>query len=337
MSSRKRRHVREEHSNHEAWVIPYADLLTLLLALFVVLYAISSVNDGKYRVLSNALFAEFRGAPRAMEPIQVGDGEPGDAEDSAAARDASMINGHPPSMIAPISNHPKTKVRDGQPQPTLAEEPTDAQRTLMNIADDVTRAMSDLIRANVVTVRRHANFIEVELRTDILYPSASATLSPDAVGVIQRLSLPLQHFPNPIRVEGHTDDRPINKPGFPSNWELSSARAATVVHLLASSGVDPARLSVMGRAEYSPIQPNTTPEGRNANRRVTLVILSTDGSVPSSSETGTGTGSPASPNSPAQATPAQPGTIPSGTPATTVAAPGTTAALTPSRGTFPAP
>jgi len=326
MSSRRRRHVREEHSNHEAWVIPYADLLTLLLALFVVLYAISSLNEGKYRVLSNALFAEFRGAPRSMQPVQVGDGQPGDAEDQSAARDASMIDGHPPSMLAPISNHPRTRVQDGQPQPTLAQEPTDAQRALMSIADDVTRAMSDLIKANVVTVRRHANFVEVELRTDILYPSGSATLSPDAVGVIQRLALPLQRFRNPIRVEGHTDDRPISRAGFPSNWELSSARAATVVHLLASSGVDPARMSVMGRAEYSPIQPNTTPEGRNANRRVTIVILSTDGSVPTSSETGNG-----SPAPPAETTPAAPGA------AAPVAAPATTAALTPVRGTVPAP
>jgi chemotaxis protein MotB len=168
--------------------------------------------------------------------------------------------------------------------------------------------MSDLIKAKVVTVRRHANFIEVELRTDILYPSGSATLSRDAVGVIQRLAQPLTRFPNPIRVEGHTDDRPISRAAFPSNWELSSARAASVVHLLASSGVDPARMSVVGRAQYSPIQPNTTPEGRNANRRVTIVILSTDGSVPTASEADTGSATPA-----------------------------TTAALAPTGGTLPAP
>ena len=284
MSRRKRRHVREEHGSHEAWVIPYADLLTLLLAFFVVLYAISSVNEGKYRVLSNALFAEFRGAPRAMQPVQVGDGEPGDAEDQAA-RDTAMINGHPPSMIAPVSNHPGHRPRQqaAQPLPT-ADEPTEAQRALMHIADDVTRAMTDLIQANVVTVRRHRNMIQVELRTDILYPSGSATLSPDATGVIQRLVLALQQFPNPVRVEGHTDDRPINTAAFHSNWELSSARAATVVHLLASGGVDASRLSVVGKGEFSPVQPNTTVEGRNANRRVEIDILSSDGSSAADSD-----------------------------------------------------
>ena len=320
MSSRKRRRVHEEHGNHEAWVIPYADLLTLLLALFVVLYAISSINDGKYRVLSNALFAEFRGAPRAMQPVQVGDGQPGDAEDPSP-RDASMIDGHPPSMLAPISNHLRTNTRN-EPQTTSAEEPTEAQRALMTIADDVTRAMSDLIQANVVRVHRHANLIEVEIRTDILYPSGSATLSPDAVGVIQRLALPLQRFKNPVRVEGHTDDRPINTAAFPSNWELSAARAASVVHMLASSGVDPARLSVVGRAEFTPAQPNATPEGRNANRRVLVVILSTDGTTPAA---------PGADASGPDTTPA-----PHPDPAVPATAPATVA-LVPPHGTVPAP
>jgi len=157
-----------------------------------------------------------------------------------------------------------------------AEEIAQAQaesQALDKVAADVSSAMSDLIKSNLVVVRRKGTTIEVEIRTDILFPSGSATLSPTAVGVIRKLSQTLVALPNPVRVEGHTDSQPIDTAAFPSNWELSSARAASVVHLIASSGIDPARLSVIGRAQFSPAQPNTTAAGRNANRRVLISIL----------------------------------------------------------------
>jgi chemotaxis protein MotB len=91
--------------------------------------------------------------------------------------------------------------------------------------------------------------------------------------VIRKLSQTLISLPNPVRVEGHTDSQPIDTTAFPSNWELSSARAASVVHVIANSGIDPARLSVIGRAQYSPAQSNGTAAGRNANRRVLIAIL----------------------------------------------------------------
>ena len=91
--------------------------------------------------------------------------------------------------------------------------------------------------------------------------------------MLTQLAETLKPFPNPIRVEGHTDNRPISTRAFPSNWELSAARAASVVHLFTRAGMDPARLAVIGLGEYRPAQSNATPEGRNANRRVLLVIL----------------------------------------------------------------
>ena len=133
--------------------------------------------------------------------------------------------------------------------------------------------MSDLIDRELVTVRRHGKWVEVEIRTDILFPSGVATLSPPAEQVLQQLADTLKPFPNAIRVEGHTDNRPINTPAFPSNWELSAARAASVVHLFTRAGMDPARLAVIGLGENRPSQSNATAEGRNANRRVLLVIL----------------------------------------------------------------
>jgi chemotaxis protein MotB len=142
------------------------------------------------------------------------------------------------------------------------------------MAEGIEDAMSDLIDANLVVVRRQDNWVEVEIKTDILFPSGVAKLSPEAGPVFALLAEALKPFPNQIRVEGHTDDRPIKTAAFQSNWELSAGRAASVVHLLTSQGMDPRRLSVIAYGEFRPLKANDTAEGRNANRRVVLVIVS---------------------------------------------------------------
>jgi chemotaxis protein MotB len=253
-----RRHKHEEHANHEAWAIPYGDLITLLLAFFVVMYAMSSVNEGKYRVLSDSLVAAFNGAPKTLEPIQVGEKQLGPGADLAISIARQPISGPPQRAIQPIA---------------MAQRGQQQLDSLAGVADEVEQSMSDLIDRELVTVRRHGKWVEVEIRTDILFPSGVATLSPPAEQVLQQLADTLKPFPNAIRVEGHTDNRPIDTPAFPSNWELSAARAASVVHLFTRAGMDPARLAVIGLGENRPSQSNATAEGRNANRRVLLVIL----------------------------------------------------------------
>jgi chemotaxis protein MotB len=151
-----------------------------------------------------------------------------------------------------------------------------AAAALARVADEVERAMDDLVKQNMVMVRRSEFWIEVEIKTDILFPSGSAQLAPYSADVIQRLGGALAPFPNPIRVEGHTDNKPIKTVAFFSNWELSAARAGSVVRVLQSQGVDPARLAVIGYGEQRPVQSNDTEQGRNANRRVVVVILSTE-------------------------------------------------------------
>jgi chemotaxis protein MotB len=272
MGRRKKKH--EDHANHEAWAIPYGDLITLLLAFFVVMYAISSVNEGKYRVLSDSLVAAFRGTPRTLEPVQVGEKQSGSGADvKTTLVEQSMLQGQPRSMLTPIpieTGLPKQVDSKASPYPNAAQE------SLEEVADKVARAMDELVKADLVVVRHNRLWIEVEIRTDILFPSGSAKLAPGAIQIIGQLAQVLQPFPNAIRVEGHTDNRPIKNAAFPSNWELSAARAASVVHLFSNSGVDPSRLAVIGLSEFRPAQPNDTPEGRNANRRVLIVILSTD-------------------------------------------------------------
>jgi len=265
--ARKKKH--EEHVNAEAWAIPYGDLVTLLFALFTVMYAMSSVNEGKFRVLSDSMIAAFRGAPKSLKPINIGDKETGKGGDKPLA-------GVAPTVLLKLPEaHP-----DGAHTP---DHPTDAV-AVKNAADmvpgvlvrmerQVQDAMQALIDAKMVTVKRESLWLEVQINTDILFPSGSSGFSTQALPVLDKLAEVLRPFPNPIRVEGHTDDRPIRTSSFPSNWELSAARAASVVHEFTKAGVDPLRLEIVGFGEYHPLQPNDSVAGRNANRRVTILVL----------------------------------------------------------------
>jgi chemotaxis protein MotB len=282
-----RKHKHEDHVNHEAWAIPYGDLITLLLAFFVVMYAMSSVNEGKYRVLSDSLVAAFRGSPKTLTPIQVGEKSRGSGADiHMSIVQQAMLEGQPRELFQHIvepqtgkqANSSKTDERTSEDEKgTISVKHTAEAEELDRVATQVEQAMADLIRQDLVVVRRHGIWVEVEIRTDILFPSGVARLTPSAAAVLMQLAQTLKPFPNPIRVEGHTDNRPISTAAYPSNWELSAARAASVVHLFMEQGLDPARLAVIGLGEYRPAQTNDTPEGRNANRRVVLVILGGNG------------------------------------------------------------
>jgi chemotaxis protein MotB len=281
---RRRHHQHEDHVNHEAWAIPYGDLVTLLLAFFVVMYAMSSVNEGKYRILSDSLVAAFRGSPRTLQPIQVGEKQVGSGADiNMTVVQQAMLEGQPRSILEPAPMQ-VTDVRSrgsgtaSSDYDSEVEHDGAAIKELEAVAGEVERAMSNLIRDQMIVVRRHGVWVEVEIRTDILFPSGVAMLSPEAQKILRQLAETLKPFPNPIRVEGHTDNRPIRSSSFPSNWELSAARAASVVHLFTSSGMDPRRLAVVGLGENRPAESNDTEQGRNMNRRVLLVILSGSGS-----------------------------------------------------------
>jgi chemotaxis protein MotB len=274
--ARKRKH--EEHANHEAWAIPYGDLITLLLAFFVVMYAISSINEGKFRVLSDSLQAAFRGVPKTLEPVNVGEKTRGSGADIAVSivQQATM-EGQPRQLLEAISlGEQLGKGSRKRPEKTSAGAQIIVPPALGRVADEIEKALAPLVAAEMIAVRRESTWVEVEIRTDILFASGVAELSAGALPPLNILAETLARYPNPVRVEGHTDNRPINTPTFPSNWELSAARAASVVHLFAKGGVHPARLAVIGLGEFRPAQSNDTVEGRNANRRVLIVILGDD-------------------------------------------------------------
>jgi chemotaxis protein MotB len=265
--ARKKKH--EEHVNAEAWAIPYGDLVTLLFALFTVMYAMSSVNEGKFRVLSDSMIAAFNGAPKTTKPVNIGEKEPGRGGDKP-------LEGVTPTLLMRINNPVATADGGLSPRdPTKKEMNTSADRpgALIRMERQVQDAMQALIDAKLVTVRRENMWLEIEINTDILFPSGAGTFSTTAEPVLDKLAEVLKPFPNPIRVEGHTDNRPIHTAAFPSNWELSAARAASVVHQFTKQGIDPLRLEIVGFGEFHPRQPNESSDGRNANRRVAVLVL----------------------------------------------------------------
>jgi len=289
----RRRKKPEEHGNHEGWAIPYGDLITLLLAFFVVMYSVSSVNEGEYRVLSDSLLAAFRGQPRTPQPIQLGDQLVGtlraDVELDPVPR--SLVDQPPLESLVESENLDESPEADREVvvqedsadeslrRIALEDRARDIEAGLQRMAKEVRESLGDLIELDNIRVRESPFWLELEVETDILFPSGSATISGPAQPVLGQIAEILTPFPNPIRVEGHTDNLPISTPAFPSNWELSAARAANVVRLFQDAGVAAERLAAIGMGEYRPVADNATVVGRNLNRRVLIVVLAADAPV----------------------------------------------------------
>jgi chemotaxis protein MotB len=265
----------EEHVNHERWLVSYADFITLLFAFFVVMYSISSVNEGKYRVLSDTLEAVFTDPAKSKDPIQVGDLLRGEgkqtAEPKAIENPINVLELAPIEM--PIAMPPDIlppEQIDSQTPPPVDDE---IIRTIKDISKQLNKALADLIANDDVIIKQGDDWLELEMKSNVLFYSGEARLETTAVPIIGKVATILSTSANPIQVEGFTDNNPINTPKFPSNWELSAARAASVVHLLDRYGLDPSRMSAIGYGEFQPVADNSTEEGRQKNRRVVLVVL----------------------------------------------------------------
>lgn len=254
--ARKKKH--EEHENHERWLVSYADFITLLFAFFVVMYSLSAINEGKFKVLSESLVAAFRSQPKSLDPLQVG----------------TPVRSPKPSSLDPLQMPAVPPIAAPMPVEQSPPAPTpSANEVMKEMADEIEKAMEALIEADLLTVRRKQWWIEVEIKTSILFASGSARVEPAAMPVLEHLAAILAKFPNPIHVEGFTDNVPINTVAFPSNWELSAGRAASVVHLFMRNGVPPGRMAAIGFGEHRPVADNATESGRNKNRRVVIVVM----------------------------------------------------------------
>lgn len=266
----------EEHENHERWLVSYADFITLLFAFFVVMYSVSSVNEGKYRAMSDSLEAAFQASPRSPLPIQIG----------MPAKSINMSNPfqHLEPPIPSVSNIKKEMERKrnrGNPPKPINLKPLGGaasgggqqDKAMQAIVEETKKALGSLIRGRVMTVRQTQYRVEVELDSNVLFRPGSARLQDQATPILARLGRILSKYPNEVRVEGYTDNTPINSVQFPSNWELSANRAASVIHWLVREGVEPRRLAAVGYAQHRPKAANVTAEGRKKNRRVVIVIF----------------------------------------------------------------
>ena len=261
--SRRRRKKQENDANLERWLISYADFITLLFAFFVVMYAISSVNEGKYRVLSDTLNIVFESRSSSPTPIEF------DSVPAPVTPRNNLLVNIPFAERSPFIEEEINSPGQGQDDKNLlADNPE-----LDVLSEEVTEALQSLINDDLINIKKTDYWLEIDIKSSILFSSGGAELSEDAEEVLSIIAGLLNTYPNDLQVEGFTDDRPINSKKFPSNWELSSSRAASVVHLFEEEGVNPQRMQAIGYGQYRPIAENTTAEGRNKNRRVNLVVL----------------------------------------------------------------
>lgn len=269
---RKRRH--EEHENHERWLVSYADFITLLFAFFVVMYSTSSVNEGKYRVLSDSLTGAFSSRDRRFEPIQMGQL----ASPAASGEPSPVVSPVPVQAQQVGSQADGAAGAEGVMMELGEEEVLDPQSEDARQADSASlaRKLSQSVLPEIddelVELRLEDDRVEIELKTSVLFSSGSARLVTDAIPILEEVADVLKSFPNPVQVEGFTDNVPIQTLAFPSNWELSASRAASVVHLFMKYGVRPERMTAIGYGEYRPAADNGTIAGRKKNRRVVIVI-----------------------------------------------------------------
>ncbi len=249
---RRRAHA-EEHENHERWLVSYADFITLLFAFFVVMYSLSTVNEGKYRVLSDSLVSAFRNVNVNVRGEQMVSG----AKNPAAAPALPQLR---PKPIVPPTNAREE------------ERKRQAREKMREMAKSIMEVLGPLVKEGKVSVTEGLKGITVEINASVLFPLGEARLQPAAVKALRAVAEVAATADFPITVEGHTDPTPIATPQFPSNWELSGARASSVVRLFVESGVAPQRMTATGYGEQRPVATNDTQEGRARNRRVTILI-----------------------------------------------------------------
>jgi len=266
MARRRKRHIDPPQDNNR-WLISYADFITLLFAFFVVMYAISSVNVSKYRVLSDSMTEAFerKGSQQAMS----------EQVDTSGDSTKPIHTGQPTSIVVkPIVLDHFITSEEAKRDAEISEEVLEERRRLGRIADQFESALEDFIQDELVQVKKNDLWVEIEIKSEMLFASGDAALQAKATPVLQKIGEVLQTTSNIIHVEGHTDSIPIETIEFPSNWDLSTARAASVVRELAYNGINPARLAAVGYGDNHPVADNKTMDGRFKNRRVTLVLIS---------------------------------------------------------------
>ncbi len=237
--ARRSKHAKNTDDNTHRWLISYADFITLMFAFFVVMYSMSSVNEGKYRVLSETLQNAF------SNTVQV---------DIAAEQ---LIE------LSPYKNN------------SIIDFPAAAPKAingLTQLSEQIESVFDNLINEDQIIITGNETWVEISLNASLLFNSGEALINKPAIFIIQQLAGIMSGYKNPIRVEGFTDSVPIKSQRYPSNWELSVSRSAAIVRMLIKEGINPRRLSAVGYGEHQPIASNDTVQGQQKNRRVVFIV-----------------------------------------------------------------
>jgi chemotaxis protein MotB len=264
MSRRRKKKKQEEEHMSESWLIPYADILTLLLALFVILFAMSSVNAQKFSVLSRAFNEMFTGGTGILQfdtPVPSGNTGGPNVQKSDQKKDQMPQKG-------------TTKNQQQQNQNEQEKQDQAKQEDLLKLQSKLNSYISEDNLGSDLSTAITSEGLLVTIRNDILFNSGSADVQPQDLNTAREIAkLLTTDPPRNIIISGHTDNVPIKNARFASNWELSVMRAVNFMRIIMDySQLDPKYFSAKGFGEYQPVAPNDTVEGRAKNRRVEILI-----------------------------------------------------------------
>jgi chemotaxis protein MotB len=270
---RPKKHEEEEHENHERWLVSYADMVTLLMCLFIVLFAMSQVDKAKFAALSAGLSKSF-GAPLTVLPGttpegSVLDGLPGAVDIASAIPPDPSVQDAAVDAAAAAAAAERAK--------RVAAEAASAYDELAEARDRIDAALTAAGYAGAARYEIDERGLVVHIVADeVLFDAEQAVLRPEGRIILDAVAPTLIGLPNVLRVEGHANHLPVSAGGpWPSNWELSGYRASTVLRYLAADGIPEPRMSATGYSSTRPLVPESDPTALSVNRRVDIVVLST--------------------------------------------------------------
>jgi len=257
---RARRHL-VEHDNIDRWLVSYADYMTLLFALFVVLYAMAMVNEKQFESITESLGRVFQ----ATDELPKNKGHGDDILPVNSSKTNKRLYGDG------ILDESGPELVDGKSQLSNIQD-SNVGTNLTSLEKKLHTALFDLVESGYAKLQIDGDWLEIELNSGLLFPSGSASPTNSAKAIMSAIYDVIGDVSNFVRIRGYTDNQPIDTEIFSSNWELSVARATAILTLLQNMNMNPARMAIEGYGEYYPIANNDTSEGRAKNRRVVIAI-----------------------------------------------------------------
>jgi chemotaxis protein MotB len=270
---RPKKHDEEEHENHERWLVSYADMVTLLMCLFIVLFAMSQVDKTKFAALASGLSASF-GAPITVMPGNTPEGSVLDALPAPVDLAAGIA---PQQKAAQADVDAAAAQAAAERAKRVAREAQGAYDELAAARDKINAALTAAGYPDAARYQIDERGLVVHIVADaVLFDAEEAVLRPEGKAILDAAAPTLATLPNMLRVEGHANHLAVSKGGpWPSNWELSAYRATTVLRYLAGDGLPEPRMYAAGYGSTQPLVPITDPTAISVNRRVDIVVLST--------------------------------------------------------------